>query len=438
MNHLWMSAAALLAAGALCRANVQYDPERNCLWVTDFPAAYPCDMARLAAVDAVNGWGKIRHDPGSDTWMLDADLWIGTDDGTDTYFQLGDADHPTPTLIVNGHLVVCPSVPAEPQAIKPVSPVNRFTMGHAANSRIRATLQIRSDPPDGHSVFVGVIPHKGNLDRMDSYSGQFYMFHSRLTAAVEDDAHRVGAKLGWGAVVLKGDSIRLKQSTIAWVKAVSGLMVRAGGHVVEDMLFEHCGTAISGYWDNQGHHPFRGCTFRQCGTALSNPQARTVLVNCTFVSNDCNWQCASALTSLTLTDCEFDTPLKGDRYAFSADLANKGYRGEVTAARHVVLAARDADGNPLKGVVITVRCDQTGAKEHVVTGADGKTPGREGGPAVLLTVLSARPVAGTDAGETRRFSYAISAAAAGYEPAVVSNYYPLTSWSDVGLTLRKR
>lgn len=438
MKHLWMSALVLLAACAPGRANVQYDPERNCLWVTDFPEAYPCDMARLAAVDAVNGWGKIRHEAGSDTWTLDADLWIGTDDGTHTYFQLGDADHPTPSLILNGHLVVCPSVPAEKKAVNPVHTVNRFTMGNATNSRVRATLKIHGEPPDGHSVFVGVIPNKDKLDRMDSYSGQFYMFNSRLTAAVEDEAHRVGAKLGWGAVVMKGDSIRLKHSTIAWVKAVSGLMVRAGGHVVEDMLFEHCGTAIAGYWDNLGKKPIRGCTFRQCGTALSNPQSRTVLINCSFISNDCHWRCASALTSLNLIDCAFDEPRKGNIHAFNADLANKGYRADVSATRHVVMAARDADGTPINGVVITVQCDQTGAKEHLVTGADGKTPGRESGRAVMLTELTARPVAGTDAGEVRRFTYTLSAAAAGYEPAVLSNYCPRTSWSEVGLTLRKR
>ena len=33
------------------------------------------------------------------------------------------------------------------------------------------------------------------------------MFNSRLTALVEDADHRIGAEVGWGRMIMQGDSI---------------------------------------------------------------------------------------------------------------------------------------------------------------------------------------------------------------------------------------
>ena len=102
-DTIWRALAtgALLVCPALF-AGVQYDSRHNILWVTDFPAGFPCTLERLLSADAACGWGKVSWHDRDNTYTIDAHLYIGADDGTDTYFQLGTRTDPAPTLVVNG------------------------------------------------------------------------------------------------------------------------------------------------------------------------------------------------------------------------------------------------------------------------------------------------------------------------------------------------
>ena len=103
LSLVWFACAA-----AAAHAAAYYDETARCIRVADFPKYAPCTPATLLRMDRLYGWGKVRYDAATDTYTIAADLFIGSDDGSETYFQLGSAAHPRETLVMRGELVVCP------------------------------------------------------------------------------------------------------------------------------------------------------------------------------------------------------------------------------------------------------------------------------------------------------------------------------------------
>ena len=72
--------AAAIALGLSAYAAVDYLPERDLLWVTDYPADLPCTPELLARVDRAFGWGKVQYDQADQTCTVACNLWIGRND----------------------------------------------------------------------------------------------------------------------------------------------------------------------------------------------------------------------------------------------------------------------------------------------------------------------------------------------------------------------
>ena len=65
-------------------AAITFDPENQALRVTDCLKTAPCTPRALWQMDRMNGWGKVAYDRAHGTYTIDADLWIGSNDGTET------------------------------------------------------------------------------------------------------------------------------------------------------------------------------------------------------------------------------------------------------------------------------------------------------------------------------------------------------------------
>ena len=418
------------------QAGIDFDPQSQRLWITDFPAGYPCTMDRVLAVDRRQGWNRVSYDAAADTYTVAASLWIGSDDGSDTYVQCGRAGHTQETWIVQGDVVVHPSAPWPKDASAPRA-VNRLTLGSSNEVALKASLKIAGATNAGHSLYVGTFPQNGSMAFWETYRGQLHVHNSAVTALVPDADHALGAKAGAYGLFLRGDSIHLRNAKIAWVKgAVSGLHGGGFDHVIENTVFEHCGAAIASYWDNQATRIIRGCTFRQCGTALADPQSRVTLRECAFENNQRNWT-AAQLDQLTLLDCRIGAPAQTNTVARdpSEHAKKHGNGSRVVSQRHVIVEVVDAGRQPVANATVTIARPREGDQVMALTGKDGRTAAAGSDEAFLLTEFAVTATDKPEQPDIKGYAYDIRARAPGLAEAVHPSYGPTSSWEVVTLVL---
>jgi hypothetical protein len=310
-NKLAVFLACFLASLPLL-AEISYDQARNRISIVDFSEDLPCGLENVANADRLNAWNRVEYDATTTTWTVNADIYIGDNSGRDTVFRIGSAACLKPLVIMNGDLVVCPDVPAfAPDEkmqyfMKKTTPgVNRLLVGDSENPAVKPIIRFAS----GKGLVIG----KGLPGRFPA-SGEFYLYNAEITAARPDESGMIGsAALADGSLLLSARSLRMINSKIAWVKnGVSGPK-GAWGHLMDGVVFEHCGKGLSWYFDNSALlGPLQNCSFLNCGTALEYPYTSVMLKKCRFEGNSANWVLAKNLKKLILADCDVGKPLKGN------------------------------------------------------------------------------------------------------------------------------
>lgn len=405
---------------------IQYDAAAKRLWVTGHPAAMPCTPARLAEADGEFGWNVVQYDTELAAWRINADLCIGTDDGSDTFVQFGSSNTPCEAVILDANLFVCPS---GTNAVTGQPAVNRLTLGCADNTNISAVIKIACEKGREHSVYIGVNPlnpqiYKGRPIARPAYSGELHMFNSRITAMIQDANHAMGnASYGNNNVFLAGSSIRLHNSEISWCKGclAHGLVAYLGLRM-ENTVFAHGRTALARYKETASkNNLITGCTFRDCGIALESINSLAVLSGCRFENNRRNWKMDNC-RELVLIDCDIRPPDEPDIYGVSAYAAKNGWQPKVVIKRHVPVLVQDKDGLPINGAMIKI-IDR--ADKQAITVATGK----DGVAEVLLLERTEQAVAGADKLEITECNYDVFAGKEGYSAAGRRDFRP---WSDRG------
>ena len=377
----------LLAAAIVClcapaaRAAGEYLPEKDVLWVKDYPAEFPCTPQLLARIDRTFGWGKVAYDEASDTCTVSCSLWIGRNDGTNTYFQVGSPTHPQQTLIVNGDVRVYSTWLAGENIAMPYhrirarGRVNRLTLGVKGQPAINAQLLIDNRSRAGHTLIIGGFSGYSTKN----FGGQLCVYNGTIApfgGALIGDARRPQPVHCGGQ-----DRLELINATIRGVRgrACGRNLARAR---VERCLFDHCGIGFQGNYQNE----LRRCVFTHCNTALIGASRNPlVLYECRFADNKWNW--ALPYRHLVAIDCTVDSYDKG---VYSAD------RGTFfIAKRHVVVRVLDEAGKPVRRAEVRVVApEQPPAAEFdnwcAVTGADGRTPTPGAKRALLLSEVLIR------------------------------------------------
>lgn len=427
VSHGGRIAAAVLICSALAvgvEAAVYYLPERDLLWVTDYPADLPCTPRLLARVDRTFGWGKVEYDEATDTCTVGCSLWIGKNDGSETYLQVGSAQRPRETLTVRGDVRVHSAYLAGENSedrSKARGIVNRLTIGVRGDPSVRARLLIDNRDRVGHTLIVGGFSGYGS----ENNGGQLCVYNSAIAPCGdaligERDAAYRSMEMGGS------DLLELVNAT---VNDVGGLAF--GRHMArgtfEGVRFERCGVAVHGTY----MQVMKGCTFSDCGTALiGSSRYDLVLRDCTFAGNEHNWMLH--YKPLVAIDCDIDSWDKGG-YSVERDTF-------FIAKRHVVVRVVDADGNPVKDAA--VRASTAGEPpaaefdlRHAVTDADGRTPGRDTkGALVLSEILIGAPE--QEGGEPPQTTYGYNIeATAGDHTGRVEGFTPRDSWEEITITL---
>ncbi len=426
MRAIGVAMVICLILATAAGAAVDYLPERDLLWVTDYPADFPCTPRLLDRVDDRFGWGKVEYDEATDTCTVACNLWIGANDGSDTCLQVGGAARPEETLIVRGDLRVHSAwlidentgTHRDARGI-----VNRLTLGARDDAKVHARLLIDNEERAGHTLTVGGYSGYGS----ENSGGQLLAYDSTIgplgdvPVGATDGGSRPGYMGGQERIELIGTTVR-------------GFAGRAfGRHLSEGLFmrtrFEDCGVAVHGTYQQT----ISGCTFADCGTAvIGSSRYELVLRDCTFTGNERNW--ALLYQPLIAIDCEIDSYEKG-LYSAEKDTF-------FVSRRHVVVQVMDGEGRPVKGAEVSASttADILAPRfelQQATTDAEGRSPGPEDDGGLLLSELVIRaPEA--EGGEPVRSAYAWTIEArAGDRSGRVEGFTPRESHQTVEITIAK-
>jgi len=427
-----LGATALLWAAA-AHGGVFLVPERNALWIIDYPPARPCSLSQLAEVDRALGWGRVSYDRDTSTCTVTGDLIIGANDGSETVLKIGSAERPRETLVMAGNLYIHPYfVAGENQGRYWRAPrrMNVVVVGDRANKRIRASLKFACSPEERFTLRCGRMPW---IESSLQHGGGLYVHNSQIAPL----SSAPGCEIGDGV-----EGVYLEGSTVldnARIGGVSGMLYRMGPGVNRDCIvrnttFERVDVPIAG-----GVRKASRCRFINCGTAIMDRGSLDLeLTDCVFEGNGQNWSLTYSNKGLVCIDCEWDTPRKANPYRVWTDRAGKKRHPKLTNRRHVVVEVLDAAGKPVEGATVSFRSEQEGCdllqNRTFATGKDGRTPGRGQGRAMQLTEYIKTATDIPDKPAVKFFSYTINAEKRGRSVAV-QNVRPDRSWRTVPLTL---
>ena len=421
---LWVGAAS---------GGVFLVPERNALWVIDYPPAMPCSLSQLAEVDRAFGWGRVSYDQDASTCTVTGDLIIGANDGSETVLRIGSAKRPDETLVMKGNLYIHPYfVAGENQGLYWRAPrrMNAVVVGDREDKTIRASLKFACSPDARFTLRCGRMPW---IASSLQHGGGLYVYNSQIAPLNPTPGYEIGD--GIEGVYLEGSTVLDN----AKITGVSGMLYRMSPGVnrdciVTDTTFERVGVPIAG-----GVRRASRCRFINCGTAVMDRGSLDLeLIDCVFRDNERNWGLGYSDKGLVCIDCDWDTPQREDLHRVWTNKAGKKQRPKFTNRRRVVVEVLDAEGKPVTGATVSFKSEQEGCdllqSRTYRTGRIGRTPGRDQDGALQLTeyIKIATDVPGKP--EVRSFTYTITAERRG-KHAIVRNVTPDRSWKTIPLTL---
>lgn len=406
-----------LSVACTTRAGIEYRPDERVVWVRDFPRQRAATLDDVLQESEAQGWDVLTHDVGTDTYRLDASLWVGDSVGLGTCFRIGDARHPHPTVIVRGDVWVQP--PRESPARRDGMPmvINRLTLGSLDDPVSGVTLKFDGSRAEQYGLFVGVDRRRDKLD----HGGALHIFNSRIGPLIEDRAHRVAGGTvkarGW-----YGSDVKLINTTVTWLGNRGLYGVHGGNTVIQGCTFTHCEAVFKG-----GRHSVRDCVFRDNGSVFSRCSSAEA-VRCRFERNQHNWILAGySCRAVRLVDCRAGgqkQPLRIRKNTMDPARASRigvPLYPACQALSSVVVCVRDADGRPVQGCLVDVRDDRDGEGVQAgvaVTGRDGHTPVDVDNGALLVTLRRLIATDEPDAPEVDTYRYRVAAAAPGFARAV--------------------
>jgi len=253
--------ALLCLAVSTAEAGIHYLPERDVLWVMDFPQARPCTPELLAFVDGARGWNRVAYDEAAQTCTVSCDLYIGRNDGSSTWFQVGSAERPTETLIVRGDLRVYSTWLAEENTESMYlgrQRTNRLTLGIPDDPSITASLLIDNEERAGHTIVIGGFSGYGS----ENQGGDLCAYHATIGPAGEvpvGQNERGANQMTFGGA----GTVEVIDCVVRGIAGRAfGAQFTAGRF--ERTRFENCGVALHGNYQEI----VRGCIFTGCGTGI--------------------------------------------------------------------------------------------------------------------------------------------------------------------------
>ncbi len=423
---------AALALGLALRAGpapagITYDASNDCLQVVDYPPSEPATLEALLEADKQAGWGRVTHEPGTDTYTVNAALWVGDGSGYSTCLRIGDTVHTGVTLVLKGSLWVRPAARGIERADGSPSIMNSVVAGDPANPAVRPRILFDCEWAGEHGIFAG---QPGRTVR-DACT--LRMYNVSVGALAPGDPRRRWGGMHYrrggprGAAVTTGcylHELRLEQcrfsdfvgplfygaETLQTGRRGQGFLPHPRSSI-RGCLFEDGGVALF------HRHRVVGCGFRNLDQTVRDLSLLWAY-DCAFEGNGYNWLLdGNSARGVTLVDCrvapqrEPFTMLKNTK-----PRPDQGIPEYPTAHLMATLRVRvtDAAGRPAPMASVSVAGAGVFERPDALTGPDGWTGGDPLTDGVVVAVK--RYTATDDPGRpacAEDFRYEVSAAAGG-------------------------
>jgi len=402
-----MSAARLVCwcwCASLVAGEITYDREARIVHLTGFNREDPCTLDQLSA----SAREVLGHDAASDTYVLNANLHVGANDGSETFLRIGSRAHPRERLVIKGDLVV-----REPKkrGYQVYQAHNGLTIGSPDDMTIQPTVLFDCKSP---AEF-----------RLDVQGGNFLDIHNATVSALKKERSARYELLV--DVRARSGGVRVVNSTISWFTTV---MLPSADGQVRGITFEYGG-------ELRGITYLEDCTIRHLDDGVRDHGALlATLVRCRFENNTHNWQLLYTHWGIMAIDCVLGEPQKPSRIrGYTWPKTGRVSRPTFIAKRHLVVVVRDKAGRPIPNVTVRLSCEQDdlSAVQHgqAQTDREGLTSAPASGRALFVTDYAIR------SDEHRRdYTYALRVTAPGYEAAATTGIDPSAASQVAETTLR--
>ena len=427
----------IFSVGFCSLCGVVYQEKDNALWITDYPESDPCTPMKLYELDQKNGWKKVEYDKATDTFKIDASLWIGNNQNTNTYFQVGDDQHPEIALIVKGNVFVKPywergKNPGKNWwSRKGKRYINRLTLGNQSNDKIKPVLKIDNSVRKGYSLIIG----GGKINNI--HGGQLHAYNATITAASMDKKSAIGVIAGKsaGRIFLGGYQGNILQNVV--LSHAAGMMSYAIYNRFKDSMnnvtFSDGGIALSSSMTS-----ISDCVIKNCRVGIYDMgNLNLTMRNCKLENNQTNWDLRNGGKGITFIDCEIGEP-KNRNVLLKRQKAGRTIYPQVILKRHIIIKVTDKDGKPVPKAQIKITPDITDSDlEELIftTDKQGMTSGKGSSNAIML-VEEKLQASETLTPVNRKFSYTITAEVPWLSPSQIKNFKPTKSWETITISLK--
>lgn len=418
-----VTAILCLSAGAA----VEFDGAKNIIQVSDFTKETPLTLKKLQQLDKMNAWGKVKYDKETDTYTVEADLYVGKNDGTDTHMQIGTDENPREILVLRGNLVIYPfGFQGEKDKKKAI---NRLTIGDKNKEDIKPALKLGNNK----SIFLGGCPTETWQVKSGS-GGELYIYNSTVGGIGPNEMAGMNHFSGWNSVLEANNSVFVNFKEPVLFETHAYMTCNIGKCVFTDSVSAAINSTLT--------YKIKDSTFSKISRAAFYGYTGAVnaeLTDCKFENNNMNFELPKG-GAVKCIDCVIGSAAAPDLYGFGVnEKTKKEEPASLLSLRHLVVQAVDEGGAPVKDAVVTVT-SESGVADSVyvgqsVTGADGLTPGKGDDKALLLTELKIEADKASKGKETK-YSYAIQVKA-GDKIGTVKGIKPSESWQKASVILKK-
>lgn len=387
---------------AVLIAGITYDETNNCLVIVNYPEDQPATPQDLFAADQENKWGKVSYDPNTDTYVIDAAIWIGDDRGFSTYFQIGEREHPQVTLVMKGSLWVRPAAKGVARSDGSPSIMNGLTTGDPQNKSIVPKVLFDCYRPGEHGLYAGL-----SLKSLRKDTSLLRMYNTTVGSVASTNALLRWGDAGYGVIgkaneyhtagcltsFFRLENCRFSDftgpmfygvDTIDW-SHTKKTMLKKPTHSIIACRFENGACPMSGF------QYLTDCVFTNMVYPVRDSGSLYLCVfNCVFENNQYNWHMAGyAARDVNLIDCRIlpqSNPMLMKKNTTPDKTLDIPEYPSVRIMKSVRIKVVDARGAPAPLVPVSVTGNGPIYRHSAATGLDGLTGADPQKDAIVVTV----------------------------------------------------
>lgn len=415
--------AVILLTGTVCAAQassgvIVYQPETKVLMISGFPEEAPATMDSLLQADRQNKWGVVACDKTTDTYTVNASIYIGTEKDLGAYMQIGRKGHPKETVVVKGDIWIRTPQKSVKRSDGLDAIAHRLTLGDPKDAAIQATLKIDCAKAGEFALVLG-----SRTKTAYKPGGDLHVYNSTITAATPGKQHLVACAKTFGDDTPQWycSSVRIVHSKLAWLQGPLYGPSAVDGQF-ENSTFEN----MTGVFQNDTQLA-RNCTFRNCGNVFAEGGCLSgKAVNCVFENNENNFTVGGYYgQGVTFVDCQVQPPKQPIVIRKNKVTPEQAIQQRVplypayTEISALLIQVIDRRGRPISNAFVNVSCpeDPSAVRNGLaMTDAQGLTAKDAEKNAIFIVRQQWRATDDPTKPTKGLFLYTIDVQAQGYAP----------------------